>query len=153
MHDPLQSALVSARVKHKAGEGTTFYTRSHALTIRVPMTFDIAEPGLSAVEQFIAAICADVLGGFARMAKQMRLRIDQLEATVDAQISDALVYLGVVGETGSPRLTSLRLKAWIDSGETAERISAAWEEALRRAPLVQTLSGSALQLDLSWQLV
>jgi hypothetical protein len=105
------------------------------------------------VEQFIAAISADVLGGFARMAKQMRLRIDQLEATVDAQVADALVYLGVVGESGSPRLASLRLKAWIDSGETAERISTAWEEALRRAPLVQTLSGSALKLDLSWQLV
>lgn len=150
MPDPPTTALVSARATVRDGESVTFYARSHQVEVGVPLSFDVKEPRLTAVEQFVAAVTADVLGGFARLAKRERLRLDEIEASVQAEIADPLVFLGVVGESGHPRVARLTLRAYLGTSEPHDRLQPVWDEALRRAPLINTVR-PVLELDLQWQ--
>jgi hypothetical protein len=150
MPDPPTTALVSARATAHDDGRVTFYTRSHRAEVGVPMSFDIEEPRLTAVEQFVAAIGADVLGGLARLGRRERLRLDEIEASIEAVIADPLVFLGVVGESGRPRVTRVAVRTYVGTGEPVERVQRIWDEALRRAPLVNTLR-PVVDLDLQWQ--
>jgi hypothetical protein len=150
MPDPPTTALVSARATVRDGENVTFYARTHQVEVGVPLSFDVKEPRLTAVEQFVAALSADVLGGFARLASRERLRVDEIEASVQAEIADPLAYLGVVGEPGHPRLARLSVRAFLGTSEPPERVQPVWEKALERAPLVNTVR-PVVALDLQWQ--
>lgn len=144
---PHQRALVSVRASVRGSESVTLFVRSHHVTVGAPLSFDVAEPMPTAVEHLLAAVAADVLGGFRRLAGTRRLAVDAVEATLQAVIADPLVYLGVVGEEGTPRLSSLTLRAYIDTGEPHERLAEVWKENLRRAPIVNTLRpGVAMEI-------
>jgi hypothetical protein len=150
MPDPPTTALVSARATAHDGGNVTFYTRSHRVEVGVPMSFDIEEPRLTAVEQFLAAVGAEVVGGFARLGRRERLRLDEIEASMEAVIADPLVCLGVVGESGRPRVARVTVRTYVGTSEPVERVQGVWDEALRRAPLVNTLR-PVVEMDLEWQ--
>ena len=150
MPDPPTTALVSARATVREDKRVIFYARAHQVEVGVPLSFDSKEPRLTAVEHFLAAVTADVLGGFARLAKRARLRLDEIEAAVRAEVADPLAYLGVVGEPGIPRVARLSLRAFLGTNEPAGRIQPVWDEALGRAPLVNTVR-PVIELEFHWQ--
>jgi hypothetical protein len=83
------------------------------------------------------------LGLFLRLAKQKRLRVDEAEANVKAELEGTLTHLGVIGATDEPRYTRFELRAFVGSSEPSATLQALWQEACTRAPLLNTLRRSA----------
>ena len=143
MHDSLQRALVSVRaITTKAG-GITVYARSHQVVFGRGWSFDIKEPAMTGAEMLLGALAADVLELFLRLARQQRLLVDEIEASLLAELSDPLVHLGVIGAVGEPRYSSFTVKVYAGSPAPAAALLAVWEEAVRRAPLLNTLRRAA----------
>ena len=139
MTDPLNRALVSARAISPGLKGITFYARSLEAEVGVPMSFDIQETKLTGVEHLLGALASDILGGFRRLAHQRRVAIDELEAVLKAEVTDTLAYLGVVGETGTPRISSISVRVYAGTGAPEAVVRPLWEQALTLAPIVNTL--------------
>lgn len=143
MHDSLQRALVSVRaITTKAG-GVTVYARSHQAVFGRGWSFDIKEPAMTGAEMLLGALAADVLELFLRLARQQRLTVDEMEASLQAELSDPLVHLGVIGAEGEPRYSSFTVKVYAGSPAPAAALLGVWEEAVRRAPLLNTLRRAA----------
>jgi len=79
------------------------------------------------------------VGLFARIAAERRLAIDDIEAKLSAELSAPLSLLGVIGSSGEPRYESIRLRAYVGGSADPARLHEAWDEALRRAPLFNTI--------------
>lgn len=132
-------ALVSVRITAEPGGSVGLYARKEKAVIGRGWSFDIAEPRLSGAEVFLGALASDVVGLFARIAAQRRLGIDEIEAKLSAELAAPLALLGVVGSEGEPRYQAIRLRAYVGGSADPARLAEAWEEALRRAPLYNTL--------------
>jgi len=98
---------------------------------------------MTGAELLLGALAADVIGLFFQLAKRQRVVVDEVEATVKAELADPLVYLGVVGAEGEPRYESFSLRAYAGSAAPESRLQEIWAEALRRAPLFNTLRRAA----------
>ena len=125
-------------------------TRGVQLSIGRPVEFDSEAADVSALECALAAIGAEVVGGLRMFAERRRLVLDDVEAVVKARLEAPLVYLGVVGERGSPRLSMVAVKVYVSSPEEAHLIERAFHDALAVLPLVGTLRAST---DVSTELV
>lgn len=151
MDDPLATALVSVRSTYRGKDGTVTLARAHEVARASGLSFDSKEPHPTSVELFLAAIAADVLGAFGRLAHQRRLPLDNAEAVLKTTLAAPLAYLGVVGASGTPRLTAVTLKVHVATPAPPSAVRAAWEEALRRAPLLNTLRPTlTLTIDLAF---
>ena len=91
------------------------------------------------MEALCGAVAGDLIDTFRRVARERRLEVDEIEATVEAEMENPLVHLGVVGETGSPALGRLQVKAYASSFDPAETVLQAWQDAQPRAPVWTTL--------------
>jgi len=150
MTDPLNRALVSARATSPSPKGLTFYARSLEGRVGVPLSFDVQEPSLTGVECLLGAVASDVLLGFRRLARLRRVPLDELEATLKAEVVNTLSYLGVVGESGPPHIESLDVKVYAGSSAPEERVRGVWDEALVLAPILNTLrAGTRVTIDLT----
>ncbi len=139
MNDSLDRALVSVRITAEPGGSVSLYARKEKAVIGRGWSFDIAEPRLSGAEVFLGALASDVVGLFARIAADRRLAVDEIEAKLSAELSAPLALLGVVGSSGEPRYESIRLRAYVGGSADPARLREAWDDALRRAPLYNTL--------------
>ncbi len=144
MTDSLDRALVSVRITAEAGGSVSLYARKEKAVIGRGWSFDIAEPRLSGAEVFLGALASDLVGLFARIAAQRRLAVDEIEAKLSAELADPLALLGVVGASGEPRYEAIRLRAYVGGSAAPALLEEAWEEALRRAPLYNTLRRATL---------
>ena len=142
MNDPLATALVSVRSSYDGRRGTVSRARTHEVARASALSFDSKEPLPTSIEVFLAAIAADLLGTFGRLARHRRLIIDEAEAVLSATLADPLVYLGVVGSAGVPRLSSLVVRAHIGTPSPPASVREAWDDALQRSPLLNTLRPS-----------
>jgi len=143
MTDSLQRALVSVRASARQGERLAVYARSQGAVLGKGWSFDVAEPAMTGAETLLGLLAADVIGMFLEMAKRRRVSVDEVEATVKAELADPLVHLGVVGAEGEPRYESFTLRAYAGSAAPAAALQEIWAEALRRAPLANTLRRAA----------
>ena len=98
---------------------------------------------MTGAELLLGALASDVIGLFFELAKRRRVRVDEVEATVKAELADPLVHLGVVGAEGEPRYVSFSLRAYAGSAAPDSILQEIWAEAVRRAPLANTLRRSA----------
>lgn len=151
MDDPLSTALVSVRSTYRGKGGTVTLARSHEVARASGLSFDSKEPLPTSIELMLAAVAADVFGIFGRLAGQRRLTLDDTEAVLKATLADPLAYLGVVGAPGTTRLISLHFRAHVGTPAPHVEVSAAWDEALRRSPLLNTLRPAVkLTLELTF---
>jgi hypothetical protein len=151
MHDPPATALVSVRSTYRSKEGTVTLARTHEVARAAGLSFDSKEPLPTSIEVFLAAVAADLLGAFARLAHQRRLPLDETEAVLKATLADPLAYLGVVGAQGTPRLSALHVKTHVGTPAPQDQVRATWEEAARRSPLLNTLAPTlTLSLELAF---
>jgi len=144
MTDSLERALVSVRITAEAAGGVSLYARKEKALIGRGWSFDIAEPRLSGAEVFLGALASDVVGLFARIASERRLGIDEIEAKLSAELAAPLALLGVVGATGQPRYDAIRLRVYVGGQADPRLLRQAWNDALQRAPLFNTLRHATL---------
>ena len=136
-----------------AGKGpNTIYVRQRRLEAGEPLHFDEQYEHTTALEYLLGAIGADLVGGLQVIARRQRLLVNEVEAVVSGKLNNPLTYLGVVGEEGHPGLEQVAATVYVSSSEPEERVRHAWEEMLRRSPVVHTLK-SAVRLDLDMKLV
>jgi hypothetical protein len=98
---------------------------------------------MTGAEMLLGALASDVIGLFLTLAAKRRLQVDEVEATVRAELLDPLVHLGVQGAEGEPRYEAFSLRAFAGSTAPADALRTVWAEALARAPLANTLRRSA----------
>ena len=152
MADLRQRTLVSVRANlDPPGANTKVFARSHRFEIGKPFSFDIAEPSVTGSETLLGLLASDVLGLFASIANTRRLTIDRAEATVRAELAESLRYLGVIGSTGEPAYEHFQVRVYIDSPASSGSLNDAWNEAVARAPLLNTLR-RATSVDVTMQL-
>jgi len=130
----------------------TVYTRQHQFSVGAPVHFDRTYDAISAVEYVLGAIGADVVNGLQILARKQRVRLEQVEAVVEGELQNPLIYLGVIGETGHPGLQTARIKVYLASSEEETTLYRLWDEMLATSPLVHTFR-AALQLELSLQML
>ena len=143
MSDWLQRAPVGVRVSSKRGEQVAVFARSQRTVLGRGWSFDIAEPEMTGAETLLGLLAADVIGLFLEIAKRRRVVVDEVEATVKAELADPLVLLGVVGAEGEPRYDSFTLRAFAGSAAPEAALREIWDEALSRSPLANTLRRAA----------
>ena len=101
------------------------------------------------MEALIGAAGSDILSTFQRIARERRITLDELEATAQGDLHNALTYLGVIGEEGDPSLKTLTIKVYASTGAPEAEVRTAWAAALARSPLATTLGRCVdLRLDL-----
>jgi hypothetical protein len=143
MTEPHERALVSVRASVKPGGGTKIFARSLGATLGKSWSFDIAEPALTGAETLLGILASDVVGTFLNIASRRRVVVDEVEATVKAELSGTLALLGVIGAAGEPHYSSFSLRAFAGSSAKEATLQEIWAEALHRAPLANTLRRSA----------
>src|SRR5262245_57391081 len=109
-----------------------------------PVEFDDASPHVSALEYALGAAGGEIVNGLREFARRRRVEIDAIEALVTGELTDALTYLEVVGETGRPRLTRIGVKVFVAAPDEAA-VRALFADVLDRLPLACTLR-AALEL-------
>lgn len=134
--------LLTLRVVASGRHAVRVTTRGVQLSIGRPVEFDSEAADVSALECALAAVGAEVVGGLRTFAERRRLVLDDVEAVVKARLEAPLVYLGVIGESGSPRLSMVAVKVYVSSPEAAHLIDRAFHDALAVLPLVGTLRTS-----------
>jgi hypothetical protein len=140
---------LSLRVVGSGRRGARVTTRGVQLSIGRPVEFDSEAADVSALECALAALGAEIVGGLKAFAERRRLVLDDVEAVVKARLEAPLVYLGVIGERGSPRLSTVTVRVYVSSPEEPDLIDRAFHDALAVLPLVATLrTATDLRTDL-----
>lgn len=142
----------SLRIRGDGTDSAKVTTRHHQFTVGAPLSFDREYDRATALELALGALAADVVNGFTVLADRERVEIDDVEATVHAELDNPLTYLGVVGEEGDPGLTRVEVKVYASSPAPEPAVREVWEEAHRRSPLINTFQ-ACIDLELSLQLV
>lgn len=136
------------RVAATAPDAATVYAGRHRLEVGPALTFDSEAPRVSALEQVLGALGADLVTGFLKRAQRRRLAIDAVEALVEGRLGNPLVWLDVVGEEGDPGLTTVSVRVYVSTLADVAAVEAVWRETLDRSPLVRTFR-RALDLQLT----
>ena len=111
-------------------------------------TGDGAHP--SAVELLLGALGGDLVNGFRRLAEKRGIKIEAIESVVSGRLDNPLVFLGVVGAEGSPRLGSITATVYVSADAGQSALQEVWRATLEGSPLVRTLELSTT-LSLSIQ--
>ena len=128
------------------------FARTQRFEVGAPLSFDVEYGAITALEQVLGAIGADVSCGIQNLAALRRLEVDHVEAVVKAELENPLVHLGVVGEEGSPRMKRISVKVYVGSLEDEDELRALWSDVLTRSPLIQTFE-KAVELELEMRIV
>lgn len=141
----------TARVTSRPDGRADVHVRKRSLEVGAPLSFDNAYDGVTAVEQLLGALGADLVNGLLVRARKRRVEIDSAEATVEATLNNPLMYLDVVGEQGTTAIEAISARVYVSTFAPEADIKTLWAEMLERSPLVNTLKG-AVKLDLSFKI-
>jgi hypothetical protein len=130
------------RVTVTEGDVARVSTRRHQFAVGRPIEFDAESPRVSALEYFLGAVGAEIVGGLRTFAKRRRVEIHAIEALVNGRLEHALTFLEVVGEAGRPRVAAIQVKLYVASPDGEPSVRRLWEETRERLPLVCTLADS-----------
>jgi hypothetical protein len=128
------------------------YARTQRFDVGLPLSFDAEYGAVTALETVLGAIGADLACGIRRLAATKRLVVDDVEAVVQAELSNPLVHLGVVGEEGSPAMKRISIKLYLGSLEDEAALRRIFDEVVARSPLIQTFE-KAVELELELRIV
>jgi hypothetical protein len=126
--------------------------RRQQFSVGRPLNFDEEYPHVTALEYALGALGAEIVNGLRVFAKRRRIELDQVETVVDGELENPLIYLEVVGEAGSARLSHVSIKVFVASPHDEDTLTRLWNETLERLPLVRTFR-HALDLRLELKLI
>ncbi|MBP9891553.1 MAG: OsmC family protein [Planctomycetes bacterium] len=147
----MDNPAFTVRVSSKPGGRAEVRVRKRGFEVGAPLSFDSAYDGVTAVEQLLGAMGADLVNGLLARAKKRRVEIDSAEATVEATLNNPLMYLDVVGEQGTTAIERVVARVYINTFAQESEIQELWAAMLERSPLVNTLK-QAVKLDLSFKI-
>ncbi|HMA36980.1 MAG TPA: OsmC family protein [Chloroflexia bacterium] len=137
------------RVRGIGTQDTTVYSRNHAFSVGGAASFRPTDRHPSAVEYLLGALGADVTSGFQLLAARQGIVVDALELTLSGRLENPLVFLGVVGETGSPGVAQISGVLYVSADADETILHTIWQSTLARSPLYNTLKpGVVLDLEL-----
>lgn len=139
--NPSEPSCVVRGMLGPAGE-VRMVTRNLSLAAEGQLSMAPAASHPSAFDLLVSALVADLLAGLGREATRDGVAIDDAELNVAARIDNPLAALGVVGETGSAALSSIRGSLYLTCDQHADTIDALWRRVLERAPVYSTLRRS-----------
>ena len=142
----------SVRVSSSDPKGAVVYARKHRSELGDPISFDVEAELPSAVESLLGTIGADLVCGLKDRCRRNRLEVDNVEAVVQGELENPLSYLRVVGEEGSPRLTRVTMKIYVETLEDNTAVEDVWEDVLAHSPLYLTLS-PVVKFDINLQII
>jgi uncharacterized OsmC-like protein/TusA-related sulfurtransferase len=130
-----------ARIRCNAGLEANVYVRNHSFSAGQPVSFDVADKSVSAMEYMLGALGACIAVGFQWRASRRGINLQNLEVAVQARLSNVLVYLGLEDE-GHPGVTGLHLVVYVDSEADESLLKEVLLDTIRRSPMTQTLHHS-----------
>lgn len=151
MNQPSGQFHWSVRVSANRPNQAAVFVRKHRYEVGLPLHFDEEYEQVAALEYALGAIGADIVNGLQALARKRRLQVDHVEAVVQGELNNPLIYLNVIGEQGHPGLERVSIKVYLSSLEPEDRLHLLWEEVLAHSPLVHTFQ-KAVQLELTLQI-
>jgi uncharacterized OsmC-like protein len=130
------------RVKRVEDDAAKVYTRQQEFTVGTPLSFDREYDRTTALETALGALGADLVNGLTFRADRERIELDAVEATIEAELDNALTYLDVVGEQGHPGLERIEIKVFVSSLAPEDEIRQLWSKVRKLSPLLNTLQRS-----------
>jgi hypothetical protein len=130
----------TVRVRTAGDQEVVVHSGKHSIRVGKPVSFQPDEPLLTALELFLAAFAADIVGGFQRVMKARRIPIDAVEFSVNCTLNNPLTHIGVVGEKGNPGVKSLEGTLYVTGDFDDASLNLIWNEVLARSPLACTLA-------------
>ncbi len=112
--------------------------RRERFAVGRPIEFDEKSPRIAAIEYALGALGAEVVNGLRVFASRRRVAVDAVEALISGDVEHDAVFLGVVGESGTPRIGRIHLKVFVDS-PVEDEVRRLWTDMLDKLPLVCTL--------------
>jgi TusA-related sulfurtransferase len=134
----------SVRARRSDKHETTIYSRQFSWKSGASLGFDRSAALPTALEQLLGSLLTDVVAGFATQCSQRQLMIDELEATVNANLHNTLAAVGV--ESGDASIKAIALVLFVTSPVAPEQLTEVWDAALKTLPIFQTLN-KACEMD------
>lgn len=130
----------SVRGRRSDQHETTIYSRNFSWKSGASLGFDRSATLPTALEQFIGALLADVTAGFATRCSQAKYEIDELEATVNADLHNTLAAVGI--ESGDASIKTITLVMFVTSPVPTGQLTDVWEATKQASPVFQTMAKS-----------
>jgi hypothetical protein len=136
----------SSRLRVTAKEAGTarVSVRRHQFTVGRPISVDVEYGHVTALEYALGAVGAEIVTGLHEFASRRRLEIDAVEAVVDGELGNPLLYFEVVGETGDPGLSRISIKVYVASPHDEDTVRQLWNDTLERLPLARTCAANGI---------
>ena len=137
------------RARWESGMTAKVFARNHSWIVGQPASFDTEDVAAGAIEHLLGALASDLAVGLQWRCSQQQVEVFNLELTLNARADNILVYLGLEDE-GSPGLTAIEGRLYVDADADEEALAGLWRETLRRSPLARTLARETpLAIELS----
>lgn len=130
----------TVRIRGTNEKEAAAYARNHSFQIYRAASFRESDPHPSAIEYFLGAIGGDLITGFSSIAARHGIQPDSIEIVVSGELSNPLVLLGVVGESGSPGFETIQATLYVSSDAENTVLQEVWQETIDRSPLVHSLN-------------
>jgi TusA-related sulfurtransferase len=130
----------SVRARRTTARETTVYSRNFSWKSGNSVDFDRSGELPSSLEQFLGALVADVLNGFAIRCSRSQMVLDELEGTLKATLNNSLAAAGV--ESGDPSVREIQLVVYATSPAAEADLREVWNSALSGSPVFRTLTKS-----------
>ncbi len=142
----------SVRVRAAGQNEAIVHSGKRSFEVGPQASFEPSDDKLTALEYFLGAFSADIVNGFQAAAARKRVNVFDLEISVSCRLDNPLIFLGVVGETGSPAVKNVSGTLYVSSDATGEALNDVWDETLARSPLASTLK-NCVDLELRMNVI
>jgi len=119
------------------------YARNHAFAVGAQASLRDQDEHPSAVEYLLGALAGDLLRGFEVQAARRQVEVHAGEVNLQGRLHNALVHLGVIGESGHPGLATVTGTFYVSTEAEGPGLEEIWQATLERSPLYHTLSRCA----------
>jgi len=150
--DKAKAKIFEWRVRTRASghQKSTVYCRNFSWNVGQPASFEEKDENPSAVEYLLGALSASLTTAYATECAREGLEMDDIEITARGKLTNILAHLGL--ETGDPSFSTIKIKCFASTLDSAEKAQAAWQHVVERSPLAATLA-KALTLTIKFALV
>ena len=128
-----------SRVKWVGGFRAKAYVRDHTFTIDEPADLAGVDTAPNAVEYVLSALGGCFTVGFILNATKRRVRVENLEISLEGRIDNILTFLGLSKE-GHPGYREIKAKLFVRADADPKVIEEIWSETLETSPVGNTLS-------------
>ena len=127
------------RLRTRSSEAlkSTVYCRNFSFAVGQPASFEEKDKYPSAIEYLLGALSGSLCTAFATACSQKQLKVDDIELSVQARITNILSHLGI--EDGDPSLEVVDITCYASTFEEPAVVKGVWEEVMDKCPVTRTL--------------